>query len=92
MQITFQPVRLDTKHGDSEGLLIFRDGSLFAVASSLCSEHGELAGSLFIEATFGARERYIGLTFASQEQLAHWASTLSEASPEQSIPTITIVG
>ena len=83
MQITYQSLRLDTCDDDEEALLVFRDGRLLAVASRLCAEHGDLAGSVFIEAMFGAHDRYVGATFRSQEELAQWAINLDAVQSEK---------
>jgi len=83
MQITFQPVRLDMCADDEDALLVFRDGRLLAVASCLCAEHGDLAGSVFIEAMFGAHDRHAGATFRTQDELAQWAVGLDAAPSEK---------
>lgn len=79
MNISFESVRLDTADGDGDGVLVFRDGQLFAVASRLSGAHGGMTGRWFIEAMFGPRDRWIGATFATQQDLKEWAASVDEA-------------
>lgn len=52
MNITFEPVELDTGHGDRQGLLVFTDGRLTGVLSRLDAGHGDLSGRWFLETSF----------------------------------------
>ena len=83
MQISIEPVLLDTQDGDENGVLIFRIRHLVAVASRLSDLHGELSGSFFIEAVFGPHDRHVGATFATEAELHRWAESLSDGRPEQ---------
>ena len=83
MQISTQPIVLDTQDGDGSAVLIFRSGHLVAVASRLSDLHGELSGSFFIEAVFGPHDRHLGATFASEAELHRWAESLGDGRPEQ---------
>ena len=82
MQISIQPVRLDTHDGDGDAVLIFRDDQLVAVASRLCDLHGRLSGSLFVEVVFGPRDHHVGATFATEDELRRWAEGLETGRPE----------
>jgi len=81
MQISIQPVRLDTHDGDGDAMLVFRNGQLVAVASRLSGHHGRLSGSYFIEAVFGPRDHHLGATFASEDEVRRWAEGLEEDRP-----------
>lgn len=82
MEISIQPVRLDTHDGDADAVLVLRGGRLVAVASRLSDIHGRLSGSFFIEAVFGPRDHQLGATFASEEELYRWAECLDDGRPE----------
>ncbi|MDB5669020.1 MAG: hypothetical protein JWL74_1970 [Alphaproteobacteria bacterium] len=79
MQISIQPVRLDTRDGDGDAILVFRNGHLLAVASRLSDHHGRLSGSYFIEAIFGPNDQHVGATFASEDEIRRWAEFVEEA-------------
>lgn len=81
MQISIQPVRLDTEDGDGDAVLVFRGDRLVAVASRLCDFHEGLSGSYFIEAMFGPRDHHVGATFAGEDELRRWAEGLDEGPP-----------
>ena len=82
MQISIQPVRLDTRDGDGDAVLVFRGDQLVAVASRLSDFHGPLSGRFFIEAMFGPRDHHVGVTFACEDELRRWAQGLEEARPQ----------
>lgn len=83
MQISTQPILLDTQDGDGNAVLIFRSGQLVAVASRLSELHGELSGSFYIEAVFGPHDRHVGATFDTEAELHRWAESLGDGRPEQ---------
>lgn len=82
MQISLQPVRLDAPDSDDDGVLVFRGDRLVAVASRLSDLHVGLSGRWFVEAAFGPRDFHVGATFASEEELCHWAESLGDCRPE----------
>jgi len=86
MQISIQPVCLDTQDDDGDAVLVFRDSQLVAVAARLSDHHGRLSGSFFIEAMFGPRDHHVGATFATEDELRRWAETLGDGRPQQYIP------
>ena len=63
MAITFEPARLDSAFGDSEAVLAFREGRLFAVLSRLGELHGNLLGHWYVEAVFTVDQEGIGTVF-----------------------------
>ena len=70
--LSFQPVNVDTGMEDENGLLIFRDGKLIAVAVRLESNsHAEMCGRWNIEAVFDGT-RPPRLTFDTLDELAGW--------------------
>ena len=76
MEISLAPVRLDTDDGDAEGVLVFREGRLLAVASRLSDVHARLAGRLYVEAVFGPRDIWIGNIFDGEDDLRQWAAAV----------------
>lgn len=77
MSLSFQPVTLDTIHPDSDAMLVFRDGRLFAVVTSLSDLHEERAGSWFVETLFHDHARAPLEPFASLDKVEAWATDAS---------------
>ena len=63
MALRFDPARLDSAFGDSEAVLAFRDGRLFAVLSRLGDLHGALMGHWYVEAVFTLNMEGLGAVF-----------------------------
>lgn len=55
MAITLEPVLLESRCGDDEGMLALRDGHVFAILARLGGLHGEQVGRWFVEAVFAER-------------------------------------
>lgn len=75
MAILFQPVTLATGTPDRDGMLVYRDGNLFAVLSRLSDIHTDLEGHLFVEAVFGRVPKRLLHTFETLEQFEEWLIT-----------------
>jgi hypothetical protein len=58
MNLVFTPVRVATGSDDEEGLLAFAGERLVAVLVRLSNMHDDLAGSWFVEASFGLRDKH----------------------------------
>lgn len=72
MSLQLQPVRLASGNDDTEGQLVFIDGSLAAVLVHLSDVHGDEAGMWFLEAWFGVPYRSNHPTFASLDKAQDW--------------------
>ncbi|WP_336489601.1 hypothetical protein [Methylobacterium nigriterrae] len=86
MEITLQPVLIETQSRDTEGRLAFVDGKLVAVLVRLSEElHGAdgLAGQWCVEAGFGAcATDVLSVWFDSLEAARSWiAERISASSP-----------
>jgi hypothetical protein len=57
MTLEFRPIRVATGSDDQEGLLAFANGQLVAVLVRLSELHDKMAGSWFLEACFGIRDK-----------------------------------
>jgi hypothetical protein len=71
MILKLEPVLVQTRSDDEEGLLVFADGRLVAVLVRLSDQHDE-AGYWFLEAAFGMRDGH--RTFADLEIAQNWIS------------------
>jgi hypothetical protein len=58
MNLDFRPVRVATGSDDEEGLLAFAGERLVAVLVRLSNLHDDMAGSWFVEASFGLRDEH----------------------------------
>jgi hypothetical protein len=72
MTFEFQPVRLDVRSGDDTGVLVLRDGALFAVAAQLGNLHADDVGSWFVEAVFDPSFSAPREPFPTLEALESW--------------------
>ena len=72
MTFEFRPVRLDVRSGDDAGMLVLRDGALFAVAAQLGDLHADDVGSWFVEAVFDPGISAPREPFRSLEALEGW--------------------
>jgi hypothetical protein len=70
MNLDFRPVRVATGSDDEDGLLAFDGDRLVAVLVRLSKLHDDMAGSWFIEASFGLRDRH--QTFADLPSAEDW--------------------
>ena len=75
MKLEFRPVRVATGSDDQEGLLAFANDQLVAILVRLSDLHDKMAGSWFLEAAFGIRERH--RIFPDLESAQKWLSKAS---------------
>jgi len=78
MKVEFRPVRVATGSDDNEGLLAFAGEQLIAVLVRLSELHADLAGSWFVEATFGLRDAH--RSFADLDSAQEWLLSELKAS------------
>ena len=76
MKLEFRPVRVATRSDDQEGLLAFANDQLVAVLVRLSDLHDRMAGSWFLEAAFGIRDRH--RIFPDLESAQEWLNTRAE--------------
>jgi hypothetical protein len=69
--LDLEPVRI-AAGADNEGQLVYFGGLLVAVLVRLSEEHGEAAGSWFLEAGFGRLEGPNTPVFSDLEQAKDW--------------------
>lgn len=83
MPMTQQPILIDTRSRDEEGMLVFWDGKLVALLICLADEcHGELRGQWFPEVLLGALSgRRPGLFESKTAALAWVRQCLSDEAP-----------
>jgi hypothetical protein len=72
MALSFEPIKLDGNYGDDEAALVMRSGRLLAVVSRLGPEHGEAAGSWFVEKAFGIASDCPHEPFADKAAMEAW--------------------
>lgn len=72
MSLYLQPARVATDSSDTEGHLVFADGSLVAVLVRLSDDHDEDAGKWFLEAGFGRVEESAQPAFTDLETAQAW--------------------
>ncbi|WP_128566052.1 hypothetical protein [Methylobacterium crusticola] len=72
MSLHLQPVRVATGSDDTESQLVFSGGFLVAVLVRLSDDHGEDAGSWFLEAGFGRVNDLIQHTFLDLKEAQDW--------------------
>jgi len=70
--VAFQAAHFDPGLGDCEGVLVFRDDALLAVATKLGLAHDDLAGSWIVEALFSAAVGVPRHTFPDLAGLEAW--------------------
>lgn len=74
MNLTLQPVRIETGSPDEEGCLIFADGKLLAVLVRLSAQQGDLIGRWYLEKGFGYLDGPAQPTFPDLEAAQSWVS------------------
>lgn len=72
MTLTLQPVRVQVLGAAEEGCLVFADGVLAAVLTRLSEQHGEMAGSWFLEHGFGALDGPEHPVFSDLDAARRW--------------------
>ncbi len=72
MNVTLEPVRVDTGIRDEEGRLVFADGQLVAVLVRLSDQHEDAAGQWFYEIGFGRLDGPKHPTFADLDGAQEW--------------------
>ena len=79
MKLEFRPVRVATGSDDQEGVLAFANDQLVAVLVRLSELHDKMAGSWFLEASFGIRDK--DLMFPDLESAEEWLSRRGGGNP-----------
>jgi hypothetical protein len=74
MNLRLQPVQVATGSSDAESHLVFSDGFLVAVLVRLSDEHGDAAGSWFLEAGFGRVDHPDPPTFIDLDEAQDWVA------------------
>ena len=74
MTLEFWPVRVAAGSDDQEGVLAFANEQLVAVLVRLSKLHDRMAGSWFLEATFGIRDAH--RVFPDLETAQQWLSSM----------------
>lgn len=72
MNLTFQPVRVETGVEDEDGCLVFADARLVAVLVQLSDLHGDAAGQWFLEHGFGRLDGPVHPTFLDIDAAQAW--------------------
>jgi hypothetical protein len=72
MPLSFEPITVDGNYGDTEGMLVFRDGSLLAIAVRLGVDHGPAQGRWFLEKSFGGTSDVPVEAFENRPALEAW--------------------
>ncbi len=74
MNLSLQPVRVETGGPDEDGCLVFSDGKLVAVLVRLSDEHEDedLAGHWFLEAGLGRLDGPTHPTFINIDDAQAW--------------------
>jgi hypothetical protein len=72
VNVTFQPVRVDTGGPDEEGSLAFMDDRLAVVLVRLSDQHGSSSGHWFVEAAFGPYDGPNHPTFPDVGAATEW--------------------
>jgi hypothetical protein len=72
MSLHLQPVRVRTGSRDTDGQLVFADGSLVAVLVRLSEDHEEDAGMWFLEAGFDGADERSHPPFADLDEAQAW--------------------
>ncbi|MER2265269.1 hypothetical protein [Methylobacterium oxalidis] len=72
MSLELQSIRVRTDGSDTEGKLVFADGSLVAVLTHLSDEYGDEAGLWFLEAGFGPLDHRNAPKFADLDEAQAW--------------------
>ena len=70
--VMVQPIRVATGE-DEEGMLLLLDDLLVAVLVRLSSQHGDMAGRWFLEASFGRGLQVTHPVFEDLEAAKLWA-------------------
>ena len=82
MTLHLQPARVATGNDDSDGQLVFADGSLVAVLVQLSGQHGADAGMWFLEAGFGLIAVMSAPLFVDLDAAQSWIDWRLSLGPE----------
>jgi hypothetical protein len=84
MDLTLQPVPVNTSTADEDGCLIFADKQLVAVLVRLSREHGRKAGRWYLEHGFGSLDHPAHPIFNDLAEAQTWVvQQLSEVKPSR---------